>query len=194
MQKVNVYFFLCLVALFALLGMGWHLFASTSLEFKSEPIGAAFKPNTNNDLRSAVITCSRLSADCTDGPHGLIGDWDVSGVTDMRDVFSNANSFNSFNGDISKWDVSSVTNMGGMFSNAHSFNGYISKWNVSSVVTMDSVFWKATSFKHNLCGAAWIRSKASKRSMFGGGSSGAIQGLARQIALRRPLEAHLEQF
>ena len=44
-------------------------------------------------------------------------------------------------GDMSKWDVSSVTNMGGMFLGA-------------------------TSSKQTLCGAAWVRSKASKTLMF----------------------------
>jgi surface protein len=34
-------------------------------------------------------------------------------------MFSNANIFNS---DISNWNVSSVTNMDSMFSNAYSFN------------------------------------------------------------------------
>ena len=38
-----------------------------------------------------------------------------------------------FNGDLSKWDVSSVTNMKDMFSYAEIFNSDLSKWDVSSV-------------------------------------------------------------
>jgi surface protein len=44
--------------------------------------------------------------------HQYIGDWDVSNVTDMQYMFSNANAFNL---DISSWDVSKVTNMEWMF-------------------------------------------------------------------------------
>ena len=33
--------------------------------------------------------------------------WDVSAVTDMRNMFSDASAFNQ---DLSKWDVSAVTN------------------------------------------------------------------------------------
>ena len=41
-----------------------------------------------------------------------IGDWDVSAVTDMDDMFSSARTFNQAIGD---WDVSVVTNMSSMF-------------------------------------------------------------------------------
>ena len=74
----------------------------------------------------------------------------------------------SFDHDISQWDVSSVTTMNGMFSEAMLFNRDISKWDVSSVVNMDGMFQDARSFNQKLCGAAWISSKASKKLMFAG--------------------------
>jgi surface protein len=43
----------------------------------------------------------------------------VSNVTNMRDMFGYAE---SFNGDLSKWNVSNVTNMGWMFNHARSFD------------------------------------------------------------------------
>jgi len=48
-----------------------------------------------------------------------IGDWDVSNVTNMRNMFRDAISFNQ---DIGDWDVSNVTNMANMFNSATSFN------------------------------------------------------------------------
>ncbi len=55
-------------------------------------------------LKRAVVECLELppKGDCTNGPNGAIGEWDVSGVTDMDEIFDDAS---SFNGDISKWDV-----------------------------------------------------------------------------------------
>ena len=54
--------------------------------------------------------------DCSKGPHGPIGSWDVSGVTDMSPLFADKSwklfsGADKFNGDLSKWDVSRVTNM-----------------------------------------------------------------------------------
>ena len=56
-----------------------------------------------------------------------IGNWDVSNVTDMSNMFEDAKAFNQ---DIGKWDVSKVTRMDSMFSGASAFNQDISKWNV----------------------------------------------------------------
>ena len=70
----------------------------------------AFSPRSKEKLKSAVEACLKQSpeGDCSNGPHGPIGEWEVSRVTDMSFLFSNAV---AFNGDISKWDVSGVTNM-----------------------------------------------------------------------------------
>ena len=102
--------------------------------------------------------------------NGDISKWDVSSVTDMYGMFWGAASFNS---DISKWYVSSVSDMYAMFMDAATFNIDISKWDVSSVASMEFMFWRAGSFKQNLCGDAWVRSKAGKKNMFEG-SYGAI--------------------
>ena len=84
--------------------------------------------------------------------------------------------------------------MYGMFMDATAFNIDISRWDVSSVVTMDYMFWhwQSTSFKQKLCGAAWVRSKASKKAMFEG-SFGSISSqvctltTARQYISRRSI-------
>ena len=43
---------------------------------------------------------------------GLIGDWDVSAITDMAGLFFG---MTEFNGLLSNWNTSSVTDMSGMF-------------------------------------------------------------------------------
>jgi surface protein len=76
-----------------------------------------------------------------------IGQWDVSNVMDMKDMFAYAESFNQ---DIGSWDVSSVTDMEEMFRKANSFNQDIGSWDVSSVTNMEGMFRKATSFNQDL--------------------------------------------
>ena len=62
---------------------------------------SAFFPRSRVELANAVNTCLRLlpKGACSHVPHGPIGEWDVSRVTDMTRVFSNAK---LFRGDISK--------------------------------------------------------------------------------------------
>ena len=87
-----------------------------------------------------------------------------------------------------------------MFMDAAAFNIDISKWDVSKVVTMDYMFWHWTagSFEQTLCGAAWVRSTASKKGMFTG-SFGSISlqvctsTTTRQHVSRRPTGKHVSR-
>ena len=82
--------------------------------------------------------------------HSFDGDlsgWDVSSVTTMRYMFLGAA---SFDGDLSDWDVSSVTTMYHMFETAASFDGDLSDWDVSSVTNMNNMFLGASSFNSDL--------------------------------------------
>merc|ERR1712032_1285161 len=88
----------------------------------------------------------------------------------MRSMFYGTSAFNQ---DLSKWDVSGVTYMDKMFSLASAFNQDLSKWDVSAVIDMGSMFRDASAFERELCGDAWVNSKADKRDMFTG-SSGSI--------------------
>merc|ERR1719362_2730520 len=91
----------------------------------------SFAPKSRQDLTDAVDTCLKLSpaGDCSAGPHGPIGSWDVSAVADMHGMFYVASVFNQ---DLSAWDVSAVTDMSWMFYYAQSFNQDLSAWDVSA--------------------------------------------------------------
>lgn len=79
-----------------------------------------------------------------------IGDWDVSTVTDMSKTFHETNLFNK---DIGDWDVSNVTDMTRMFSHARSFNQDIGDWDVSNVIVMSSMFLASRDFNQDI--GAW---------------------------------------
>ena len=69
---------------------------------------AAFSPQLTKELSDSVDKCLHLDpkGDCYNSEYGPIVNWDVSSITDMTQLFTDAE---KFNGDISKWDVSSVT-------------------------------------------------------------------------------------
>ncbi len=91
---------------------------------------------------------------------------DLSNVTDMGHMFSDASSFNQ---DIGDWNVSSVIYMGYMFSGASSFNQDIGDWDVSSVTDMKAMFYNASSFDQDI--GDWIVSNVtSMYEMFSGAS------------------------
>ena len=84
------------------------------------------------------MECLKLSTNCTKGPHGPIGSWDVSAMIDTSSLFVDANNkaipgATKFNGDISNWDVSSVSSTDGMFQHASSFKRTLcDKWETST--------------------------------------------------------------
>ena len=64
-------------------------------------------------LQAAVREYDK-DADAATAKYGAIAGWDVTGVTDMSQLFYATDNFNA--GDISGWDTSRVTDMWGMFS------------------------------------------------------------------------------
>ena len=102
--------------------------------------GGPFVFTSNGQLKTAanLWTSDNAAAIAT---YGQIDTWDVSGLTDLSQIFLNNTTFDS---DISAWDVSNATNMSGMFSGASSFNQDISSWVVSNVTNMVSMFLGGT--------------------------------------------------
>jgi len=91
-------------------------------------------------LKAAVKAFNKKPAKAE--KHGPIAGWDVSGITDMRDLFRG---FEDFNADISSWNTSGVTDMSGMFLNAAAFNQPVG-FDTSSVTNMILMFADATAF------------------------------------------------
>ena len=92
-------------------------------------VDGRFQPLTKRELQDAIKNMNSIEYP--------IGEWDVSLITDMSELF---NGIHLFNSDISNWDVSNVTNMKKMFYNCKYFNQPLNNWNVSNVTNMDTMF------------------------------------------------------
>ena len=62
--------------------------------------------------------------------YGPIGGWDVSNVTDMELLLHDIDFGSEPHPDLNQWDVSRVTNMRDMFINSN-YNGELNSWDVS---------------------------------------------------------------
>lgn len=95
------------------------------------------QPETLEELKALV-----------NDPKVNLGKIDVSKVTSFEGLFKNSTR-TDFSG-IEKWNVSHVTNMRQMFYNAKFFNADIGGWDVSHVTAMSQMFYKAKSFSQDL--------------------------------------------
>jgi surface protein len=110
--------------------------------------------NLTDDVKWDLIqkTCTSGITDMSEllnnsGFNKNINHWDVSSVTNMKNIFNLAAGMNS---PLNYWDVSSVTNMEGMFYKASSFNRNIGNWDVSNVTNMSFMFGYAALFNQNI--------------------------------------------
>lgn len=89
----------------------------------------------NNSIKLSDIDVSQLSSleglffNSKRTDFSGIEEWDVSKVTNMRNMFKGCETFNE---DISSWDVSKVRDMSNMFTGATNFNRDLSKWQISN--------------------------------------------------------------
>ena len=124
-------------------------------------------------LRAAVTECLQKdpsgACPCTRGypcgAHvGSLSEYDTTGVTDMRELFKEAESFNY---DISSWNTASVTDMSHMFYRAYAFNQPIGEWNTSSVTDMSHMFESEMESSFNQPIGEWDTSRVTDmNSMF----------------------------
>lgn len=118
-------------------------------------------------MYSAFSSCTKLQLTATDLPdlsnvqdmsymfrlarnftgNASIGDWNTSGVNNMKGLFSGAQAFNQ---PLDKWDTGNVTDMSAMFSQASVFNHSINSWNTSNVTNMSEMFAFALVFNQPL--------------------------------------------
>ncbi|MER3319381.1 MAG: BspA family leucine-rich repeat surface protein [Allomuricauda sp.] len=128
----------------------------------SDCVDMAYNATDVPDL-SNVTSMYAMFSDATSF-NGDLSSWDTSNVTDMGYMFSDATSFNA---DLSGWDTSNVTDMSGMFNFASSFNGDISNWDTSNVTDMNNMFDGAANFNQDI--SIWDTSiVTSMHRMFAG--------------------------
>ncbi len=130
----------------------------TSLYATFMKIGQESITNLNNWDVSNVTNMQSLFSNATNFNQDISG-WNVGQVTDMRYLFSEANKFNQ---DISRWDVANVTNMYYLFNQSYDFNQDISDWNVGNVTNMGGLFNGASSFNQDI--SNWNVEKAENMS------------------------------
>ena len=103
-----------------------------------------------NVLQTAVYEWVTMDNPVVLAQYGPIDEWDVSAITDMSNLFHDASgAYANFNENISSWDVSNVTTIEYMFSQAESFNISLNSWNVSKISNMGNVF-EYSGFNENI--------------------------------------------
>jgi surface protein len=99
---------------------------------------------TWSSMANAFHGCNNLNISATDIP-------DLSSVTDMSYMFA-MDAGNVFNSplNIDNWNTGNITNMSNLFANANLFNQPIGSWNTSNVTNMSRLFYGATSFNQSI--------------------------------------------
>ena len=92
-------------------------YTSSKYYFNYNTVDITNKTVLRDAINEWMNTSSRTTAEGRYGGH--IGTWDVTNVTDMSGLIGSTDYTTSFNEDISGWDTSKVTNMKEMFDDAN---------------------------------------------------------------------------
>ena len=109
--------------------------------------------------------------------YGNPNTWDVSGITDMSELFKRIAGITSYiaHPEIGNWNTSRVANMVAMFSNASNFNQDINTkvvtvngstytaWDTSNVLNMNEMFSGASNFNRDI--SSWDTSKVQNMAV-----------------------------
>jgi surface protein len=149
-------------------GVAWNTMKNAFLGCNNLNITATDLPNLSNvsNTQSMFLNCSTLN-----GPSN-INSWNTAAVTNMSEMFKEAEAFNQniglwntaavtdmdamflgaivFNQNIGSWNTAAVTDMGGMFQAAYAFNQNIVSWNTKAVTDMKSIIRSALNFNQNI--------------------------------------------
>jgi surface protein len=122
-----------------------------------------YRPETKSELQTAINEwITDVSTALSD--YGYITLWNTEVITDMSELFLNANNFND---DISNWDVSNVTDFSSMFNGATNFDQNLTTWNIQQNATLNKMFFNASSFSQTLSGM-WEDHTGDRTMMFDG--------------------------
>ena len=100
---------------------------------------------------SGIESINSMFSDCISLTGNTLNDWGLT-MDSLQSSSRTFEFCYLFNGELDKWNMSGVTDTSDMFSNAVSFNQYIGGWDVSGATDMDSMFYNATSFNQDLSG------------------------------------------
>ena len=149
-------------------------FITERLKITSSTKSVTLRPTTKEELKDIIE--HELDKQ---GPDADLNFIDVSGITDMSNLFVNMDknisnliksSMNIRNIKIDQWDVSNVKDMSMMFYGCENFNCDLSKWDVSNVYNMRNMFEECSKFNSDL--SKWdVSNVTSGSKMFFGCSN-----------------------
>ncbi len=124
----------------------WSTMNSAFNGCKNLDVNALDSPNLKevSDLSYMFGRCASLIG------NSAFGDWDISGITNMSNLFAGASSFN--NEGVITWNTSNVTNMSNTFNGSGVFNQNIGSWDTSKVERMEAMFLNASLFNQDIGG------------------------------------------
>ena len=99
--------------------------------------------NPWTSMSNAFAGCGFIVNNASDVP-------DLSGVTDMLNMFLNSGIGKGTATNWNSWNTSTITNMNGLFFQASQFNKNISAWNTSKVTDMRNMFASASKFNQDI--------------------------------------------